>query len=524
MGKQRIGILELIGPKAYNRWVRIDDFLAKKQYTALTPQAISVWCRQMGHSVQYATYFGFGDPKAKLPNDLDTVFIAAHTPLAPLAYALSKLYHVEGTRTVIGGPHAKCFPQDCQRYFDLVVLECDKDLITDIVSDQFKPGSIISSQNAYNEPPTVEERLPEIKVSTFLNGNPYLGSVIPMLASVGCPYTCNFCTDWNNRYRALSTDRLEEDLRFVSRNFPGIKLGFHDPNFGVRFDETMSVFERLPQNERNPYIIESSLTNLNPKRLERLRDTKCLAVLPGIESWTQYSNKAGVGTAINTEKLERVVKHLQILHEYVPYLQVNFILGLDTDVGDEPFGLTKEFVLRTPFVWPYFNIPMAFGGTPLYDTFLKEGRILRTMPFSFYTMPYLTLILKNYDPITYFQKMVDLHEGATSNKLLMMRLKTSRSMVLKGAQFYRSYMAKRRIPAFKETLHRLRTDRHFLTFHTGDTDILPEVYADTYQRQLGKYAGLLPIEESPPLLSADPVSPIIPNASAASTDQPMPRR
>jgi len=37
----------------------------------------------------------------------------------PLAYAMAKLYKREKTLTVIGGPHAKAFPHDCQRFFDL---------------------------------------------------------------------------------------------------------------------------------------------------------------------------------------------------------------------------------------------------------------------------------------------------------------------------------------------------------------------------------------------------------------------
>ncbi|MCB0122892.1 MAG: hypothetical protein KDE58_11645 [Caldilineaceae bacterium] len=36
-----------------------------------------------------------------------------------------------------------------------------------------------------------------------------------MLASVGCPYSCDFCTDWNVRYRALSTDQEETGRRIV---------------------------------------------------------------------------------------------------------------------------------------------------------------------------------------------------------------------------------------------------------------------------------------------------------------------
>ena len=283
----KIGVLELLGSSVdkITPGKCIDHFFARKQYASVMPQAVSAWCRQLGHTTYYATFYGWGDPKQKLPNDLDIVFICAHTYLAPLAYGLATAYRREGTLTVIGGPHAKSFPHDCLRYFDLVVQECDKALIADITNEQFDPHYIISSPKILNELPTVKERMPEIRTANFFRGRPYPGTFIPILASLGCPYTCNFCTDWNNKYRPLSNDRLLADLEYVSQNFPGTKLAFFDPNFGVRFDEVMTAFESIPPDRRNPYGIESSLTLTRPQRKERLQDTNFVALAPDISCW-----------------------------------------------------------------------------------------------------------------------------------------------------------------------------------------------------------------------------------------------
>jgi hypothetical protein len=45
-------------------------------------------------------------------------------------------------------------------------------------------------------------------------------------------------------------------------------------------------------------------------------------------------------------------------------------------------------------------------------------------------------------------------------------------------------------------------------FHAGETDVLPAFYAHVYCKNLGKYAALMPIEESAPILSSEPVMPI----------------
>ena len=82
---------------------------------------------------------------------------------------------------------------------------------------------------------------------------------------------------------------------------------------------------------RNPYVMESSLAILRGNRLPRLKETNCLFVAPGVESWSDYSNKAGVGTKVGKEKLERLVAHFHEIHEFVPGIQANFLFGTSVD-------------------------------------------------------------------------------------------------------------------------------------------------------------------------------------------------
>jgi hypothetical protein len=54
--------------------------LITKQYASVTPQAVAVWSRQLGHETFYAPYYGLGDPGSQLPTDLDIVFVASYSP------------------------------------------------------------------------------------------------------------------------------------------------------------------------------------------------------------------------------------------------------------------------------------------------------------------------------------------------------------------------------------------------------------------------------------------------------------
>jgi radical SAM superfamily enzyme YgiQ (UPF0313 family) len=477
-----------------------------RQFASVMPQAISVWSRRRGHATFYASYWGWGDPRRLLPRDLDVVFVASFTQASPIAYALGRLYRREGTRTVIGGPHARAFPADCLRFFDLVVGDCDEELVDGILAGRFDPGSVVASARPLRDVPPVEERMPEIRASAFPFGRRWRLSTVPMLTSLGCPYRCDFCTDWDSPYRQLDPDRVTADMRFVARTLPGTPVMIHDPNFAVGFERTLGALEALPPAERPPYIMESSLTVLRPDRLPRLRATNCLFVAPGIESWTDYSAKAAVGRTAGRAKVERVAEHFRLLSEQVPYLQANFMFGLDGDRGDEPVALTTEFMDRTPFVWPAFNIPVPFGGTPLHEAMLRDGRVLRAMPFGFYYAPFLVMRPRHYDPVGYYERLIRLYSHAASPAMLRRRLASARSRLIRFVHRVRTAGLRSQVASLRRLHAMLRDDAGMRAFHEGRAAPLPERYHALYERMLGPFAGLLSrADRIPDLERVEPV-------------------
>jgi len=497
----RIGILEILRVGSSRRWdQKAYNYLVTKQYASIMPQAISVWCRNLGHEVFYATYFGNKDPKQLLPDDLDVVFISTYTQASALAYALAKLYRQEKTLTVMGGPHAKQFPEDCLRFFDIVVRDCDKTLVTEILRDAPR-GEILTSGRTLSSIPGVEERMPEIRTSTFLMGKPFPFTSIPLLTSIGCPNSCDFCIDWNNPYVLLSLDQLETDMRYIFQHFPKVMISFHDPNFAVNFEQVFNVLEKIPRRRRNTYIIETSLSILRGSRLERLKNMGKFYIVPGIESWTAYSNKVSAGSKITPrEKLEKVIEQLNIMRPYVTGIQANFIFGLDVDTGDEPVELTKEFASRVPFVMPNFNIPVPFGNTPLYERYLSEDRILTAMPFTFYYMPYLVYTVKNYSTTVFYEKLIDMVDYISSGSMLQKKLKKAPAPFASGYNIVKTLSNRQIIGRLRYILNLLNNDRQFRAFHEHETDILPEYYHQQYESLMGPYASLMSRKERKPVL------------------------
>ncbi|MDH4207645.1 MAG: radical SAM protein [Anaerolineae bacterium] len=494
----RIGVLELLRAEVSTPWnQKLYDHLIVKQYASIMPQAVSVWCRSLGHKVFYATYFGQRDPRQLLPSDLDVVFVSGHTEASALAYALAKLYRRENTVTVMGGPHAKQFPHDCLRFFDIAVRDCDRSLIVDILRE-LPRGEIVSSGHTLQEIPSVQERMPEIRAANFWRGRPYPLAVISLLTSTGCPYSCDFCVDWNNPYVLLPPEQLEADLRYIVHSFPEVLVSFHDPNFAIKFDEVLDVIEKLPRDGRRRYAMESSLSILRPSRLERLREVGFAFVAPGVESWTAYSNKAGTGPAVTgREKLERVVKHFALIHEYIPMIQANFIFGLDCDEGDEPVELMKEFATRAPFVWPNVGIPTPYGETPLYHQHLRDGRMLTSMPFAFYWGPYLVTTPRNYTPVAYYERISEIFSHSATGNMLIKRLQANSGLV-RFAHSARTVGLRAMAKTLRGLGELMKSDTQFRAFHERETNTLPEFYHRQFERLLGPYAGLLSKEDRLP--------------------------
>ena len=117
MAKLKVGVIELItNGENHSLYGRV----AHANFASIMPQVIASWCDQRGHEVEYTVFTGFEDLEKIIPDDRDIVFIGAFTHAALLAYALSNLLRSKGIVTVLGGPHARCYPDDAIMYFDYV--------------------------------------------------------------------------------------------------------------------------------------------------------------------------------------------------------------------------------------------------------------------------------------------------------------------------------------------------------------------------------------------------------------------
>lgn len=499
----RIGVIELISYTVASEWatlIGVPSF--KRQFYSIMPQAISTWCRQDGHAVTYATYYGqASSPLRLLPDELDIVFIVASTQASALAYALARLYRARGVRTVLGGPHAKCFPMDSARFFDITVGQCDRALLRDIIAGDVAPGSVVASAKAPTSLPSVPDRMADIATAAFHNGRPMRSSIISLLASMGCPYDCAFCTDWNSTYHPVNRDALAADLAFIADRYPGVLLGFHDPNFGIRIDDALDCMEQIPPHRRSRYLMQCSLGVLNNSRLTRLQNTGCLYMAPGIESWSAFDRKLRLGQRKGLDRVMILAERFTELRHFVPGLQANFVVGLDTDAGDEPFELTRRFVRDVPFVWPNINILTPYGGTPIHEQMQSSGRLLSAMPLALYCSPYLTIMPKNYEALDFYQRFVRLQEDSVSLSLTRRRLRPSGHVAPFIATIAQTLAVRRDLVEMRAIRDGLAESPVMRAFHVGKSSDLPAIYRHQLRQRLGRFLECLSWDDLRPVLA-----------------------
>ena len=267
MKKLNILIIDLIAKK---KETALFPRLMNANFSSIMPQVIATWCEQEGHNVTLVAYTGFENLGKLSTNDVDIVFISSFTQAALKAYALSNRFRSNGAVTVIGGPHARCYPEDAQKYFDYVMGFTNREMIIDVLKDcsQHRPlGMYLAATKQPVDLPGVKERWKYIeqtlkKAPTF--------KFVAMIASMGCPYTCSFCIDSTVPYSPLDNDVMKEDLRFLLTKYKKPVVGWHDPNFGIRFNECMDAIEdAIPQGSID-FIAESSLSLLSEKTFNTL--------------------------------------------------------------------------------------------------------------------------------------------------------------------------------------------------------------------------------------------------------------
>jgi hypothetical protein len=464
-------------------------------YASLMPQVIGVWCREEGHEVHYSIYTGTQKIKDLLMDKTDIVFISSFSFTAQLAYALSAYYRSQGIVTVLGGPHARSYPEDARLYYDYVLGLTDKDLLLDLLHNfesNTPRGICLSALSQPQSIPGVRETWEFIeqihKSGSFIKG-------VSMIGSFGCPYQCDFCIDAEIPYQALDLDLISEDLQFIVKKIKHPVVGWYDPNFGIRFNAIMETIESSVPPGRINFIAESNLATLNEPNLKILQRNGFKMIMLGIESWYEYGQKAKMTSSTGMEKVKRISEQVNLIQRYIPQVHTNIMFGFDSESGPEPFTLTKRFLDLSPGIYPAYAILTVFGksttGNLKYET---ENRVI---PFPFHMMHglnNLNVIPGNYSWEEFYTHLIDLLKYSFSARAMYRRFRNNPMARARWLTLFLSFSvgASGKINHVAHTLENLRKNPDFRSFMEKKTDQIPGFMIEQVKKDLGPMWEWLP--------------------------------
>jgi hypothetical protein len=195
------------------------------------------------------------------------------------------------------------------------------------------------------------------------------------------------------------------------------------------------------------------------------------------------------------EKVLQVSEQVNMIMRNLPYVQTNFVLGLDSDMGEEPFELTKRFVDLTPGAFPGYSLLSAFGqAAPLNLEYQRHDRVL---PFPFHFLDNnraMNVKPKNYSWPDFYGHVIDLSKHTFSVGAIAKRLRANRLIVPKWMNVVRAISSEGfgRIKYNTNIQRWLQTDVEFRKYFERETTELPKFYLDQAENDLGSMWKWLP--------------------------------
>jgi hopanoid C-2 methylase len=261
---------------------------------------------------------------------------------------------------VAGGPAIRAFPRYARKFFDYVCLG-DVEELSDVAVELF--GTEILA----------EETRPRFDLAYWI------GSVSHVESSRNCNFRCSFCTLTadGNGYQKYSIDNLRKQilavgykrfLLFLDNNFYG-----NDQRF---FQQRIDLLQEL--HGQNCFGGWAALvTNdffYNDKNLERARQSGCVALFSGVESfdttWLRSMNKRQNS---RLDPVELISKCLSAGIVFLYGMMLDVTTRVVADLESE-----LEFVFQNPEITlpSYLSLPIPFPGTPFFNDCVRQDRLL----------------------------------------------------------------------------------------------------------------------------------------------------
>jgi radical SAM superfamily enzyme YgiQ (UPF0313 family) len=372
--------------------------LAPTLLAALTPEA---------HAVSLIDMF-YGDAPDD-DADCDLVAITVRTPLAMIAYDIADKFSAKGKTVILGGPHTYAMPQEAKQHAAAVAIgEAEalwpmilKDVQAGSLKDYYVCGPYKLDRlngSVHHQPQRPDLlNLPMMRRDLLPRDRYLMDSIF---TTRGCPNFCRFCPVtpiFGTQIRHRPIDEVVAEVDTLRRRY----FNVDDSVFGHP-----QIVER-PEENQYYFDLYKELAGLRPKRLwsgagglsalnykdghkivELAAESGLCSIAAGLESLSGAGQKQSGAwrklhfTSPDSFEIQKLKDNIRNIQELGIEILGFFVIGWDEDSPDM-YRRTLDFcdeMKIIPFIFTLTPMP----GSPIYDEYLEQGRILTELTWDAY--------------------------------------------------------------------------------------------------------------------------------------------
>lgn len=314
--------------------------------------------------------------------DADLVALSFFTPAATRAFELAKAFRAMGKKVVAGGIFPTMMPDEVAPHVDAVIVgEGDTvwpQLLRDAEAGELKPQYRATASVDLNTLP-----VPDLSVYFNIEDDRYRPDDYPLQTSRGCPLKCHACVlpvSMTKQLRAYPLAHIIAQLDQLEA--AGKRACLTEDTSWLPGQPSRAVLEQLLAHliatGRTASIsyIGTSIPMLRLSRAKMLTNARLAGIdmtylVCGFDPWTIRAFGREAEPRVRQQALDAVARSWDAGIE--PY--ASFLIGGDTDdlgTVDRILEFANEAGIRKA----EFAIATPYPGTPQYEQFEAEGRIL----------------------------------------------------------------------------------------------------------------------------------------------------
>lgn len=312
------------------------------------------------------------DVAATLPGPFDVVAISSFTAMIRDAYRLAARYRAAGTKVILGGLHVALCPDEAAAHADAIVVGEGEPswplVLRDLAAGRLQPRY----QNAvpYNLADAPMPRFDLLDVSKY--------NRLTTQTARGCPWHCEFCAAsirLHPSYRTKPIPKIIAELHRIKELWAAPFIEFADDNTFADKRHGHALCEALA-GEQVRWFTETDISVArDPVLLGKMRRAGCAQILIGLEDPAEGTDGMELKGNWKSRQRTRYLGDIRRIQDHGITVNGCFVLGLDTHT-EASFDRLWAFIQESELYEIQLTILTPFPGTPLYDRFARDGRLI----------------------------------------------------------------------------------------------------------------------------------------------------